>query len=181
MKLPLQIDFLGMEPSDAVEAAAREKMAKLEHVSSGIVSCRLAIELVHKHQTQGRQYAVRIDLRLKNHHLSVNRVQDEDVYVALRDAVDDMRRQLEDTVQRTRGQEKAHALPLHGEVVRFASEPPCGFIRTADGDEYYFDAASLAGARFDDLAIGTPVRFVGEIAAQGRQAKRVSIGKHRSG
>lgn len=178
MKLPLQINFLGMEPSEAVEAAAREKATKLEHFCRDIVSCRVDIELLHKHQHQGRPYEVRIDLRLPDHHLAVNRVHNEDVYVSLRDAFDDMRRQVEDAVRRTRGQEKVHATPLHGEVVRFGTEPPCGFIRTPDGDEYYFDPDSLAGVRFDELEVGTPVQFIGEGGAQGRQAKRVSIGKH---
>ncbi len=40
----------------------------------------------HKHKHQGRPYAVRVDVTLPGQELCVDRVQDEDVYVALRDA-----------------------------------------------------------------------------------------------
>lgn len=178
MKQPLQIRFLGMAPSDAVETAARKKAGKLDMVCPDIMSCRVSIEQTHKHQHQGRPFAVRVDVTLPDHELVVDRVHDEDVYVALREAFDDMRRQLEDAVRRRRGQEKLHPVPLHGEVVRFGDEGQCGYIRTPDGDEYYFGAENVAGVPFEHLQLGTEVQFIPEVAAQGRQAKRVSIGKH---
>jgi len=178
MKQPLQICFLGMEPSDAVESTARKKAAKLETFSPDIISCRVSIEQAHKHQHQGRPFAVRVEVTLPGHELNVGRVQDEDVYVALRDAFDDIKRQLEDAVRRTRGQEKLHPTLLRGEVVRFGDEGQCGFIRTAEGDEYYFDADNVSGLPFEHLRLGTEVHFIPEVATQGRQAKRVSIGKH---
>jgi ribosome-associated translation inhibitor RaiA len=177
MKLPLQIHFLGLEPSQAVETAARERAAKLDHFAPDLMSCRVTIEQMHKHQHQGRPFAVRIAATLPGHELSVDRAHDEDVYVALRDAFDDMRRQLEDAVRRTRGQEKLHPTPLHGEVVRFGDDGQSGYIRTHDGDEYWFGADNV-GLPFEHLALGTEVQFIPEVAAQGRQAKRVSVGKH---
>ena len=179
MKQPLEVRFLGMEPSEAVEAAARDKAAKLDHFCRDLMSCRVTIELLHKHKHQGQPFGVRIDVTLPGHELSVDRVQHEDVYVALRDAFDDMRRQVEDAVRRTRGQEKAHAVPLHGEVVRFDVADRCGFIRTADDDEYWFGPENLADVPFDHLELGAEVQFVPEVAAEGRQAKRISLGKHR--
>lgn len=181
MKQPLQIRFLGMEPSEAVETAARKKADKLDTVARDIMSCRVSIEQTNKHQHQGRPYAVRVDVTLPDHELSVDRVHDEDVYVALRDAFDDMKRQIEDTVRRRRGQEKLHPVSLRGEVVRFGDEGQCGYIRTPDGDEYYFGADNVAGVPFEHLQLGTAVQFIPEVAAQGRQAKRVSVGKHRVG
>ncbi len=181
MKQPLQIRFLGMEPSEAVESAARKKADKLDRFCPDIMSCRVSIEQMHKHQHQGRPFAVRIDVTVPDHELSVDRVHDEDVYVALRDAFDDMTRQVEDAVRRTRGQEKLHPTPLHGEVVRFGDEGQSGFIRTADGDEYWFGPDNVAGVPFEHLTLGTEVQFIPEVAAQGRQAKRVSIGKHHVG
>ena len=99
MKLPLQITFHGMEPSEALEAAVAKKAHKLEEFCSDIMSCRVVIEQLQKHQHQGRPFAVRINLSLPRHELCVNRVQDEDAYVALRDAFDDMKRQLEDAAR----------------------------------------------------------------------------------
>jgi ribosome-associated translation inhibitor RaiA/cold shock CspA family protein len=181
MKLPPQIRFVGMEPSDAVESAARRKAEKLDLLCPDIMSCRVTIEELHKHQRQGRPFAVRIDVTLPEHELSVDRVHDEDAYVALREAFDDMKRKVEDVVRRRRGQEKLHATPLHGEVVRFTDEGNGGFIRTADGDEYWFGADNVAGVPFEHLRLGTEVQFIPEVADQGRQAKRVSIGKHHVG
>lgn len=178
MKLPLQIRFLGVEPSEAIESAVRKKAAKLDQFDPNIMSCRVSIEQTHKHQHQGRPFAVRIDTTLPDHELSVDRVHDEDVYVALRDAFDDMTRQVEDAVRRTRGQEKLHPIPLHGEVVRFGDDGHCGFIRTPDGEEYWFDPGNVVGVPFEHLSLGTKVQFIPDVAAQGRQAKRVSTGKH---
>lgn len=178
MKLPLQIRFLGMEPSEAVESAVRKKAEKLDRLCPDIMSCQVSIEQTHRHQQQGRPFDVRLDVKLPGHELSVARVHDEDAYVAVRDAFDDMKRQLEDVVRRRRGQEKLHPTPLHGEVVRFDDEGRSGFIRTPDGDEYRFDATNVAGMPFEHLALGTEVQFIPEVAAQGRQAKRVSVGKH---
>ena len=63
-----------------------------------------------------RPFAVRIDLRLPDHELCANPVQDEDAYATPRDAFDDMKRQLGDAARRLRGQEKTHPVELHGEV-----------------------------------------------------------------
>jgi len=102
MKLPLQIRFLGMEPSEAVEAVVREKAGKLERFGPDLTSCRVTIELAHKHQQQGRRFSARVDVTLPGYELAVDRAHDEDVYVALRDAFDDIRRRVEDTLRRRR-------------------------------------------------------------------------------
>jgi ribosome-associated translation inhibitor RaiA/cold shock CspA family protein len=179
MKQPLQIVFHGLEPSAAVEGAATEKAAKLDRFCPQIMTCRVGIELAHKHRHQGRTYAVRIDVTVPGHELTVDRVQHEDVYVALRDAFDDMRRQIEDEVRLERGQQKQHPIPLHGKVVRLDAEGRFGFVETAAGDDYYFAAENVEGSPFEHLRDGTEVQFIPEVAAEGRQAKRVSVGKHR--
>jgi ribosomal subunit interface protein len=181
MKLPFNIRFHGMEPSDAVDANAREHVHKLEAFAPDIMTCHVSIDLEQKHKHQGRPYGVRIDLTLPGHELVVDRVQREDVYVALRDAFDDMKRQLEDVVRKRRGQEKQHAVPLHGEVVRVNDEGGFGFIRTPDGNEYYFGRDNVAGTTFDQVQTGSPVQFIPEVGGEGLQAKRVSLGKHRMG
>ena len=107
MKLPVQIAFHGMEISDAVEAAALRKAEKLDRFCPDIMACRVDVDLAQKHKQQGRPFEVRIHVTVPGHELTVDRVQDDDVYVALRDAFDDMKRQLEDRSRRTREQERA--------------------------------------------------------------------------
>lgn len=143
-----------MEPSDAVETAARKMAGKLDRFRPDIMACRVTMELAEKHQHQGRPFAVRVDVTVPDHELSVDRVHDEDVYVALREAFDDMKRQLEDSVRRVRGQEKLHSTPLRGEVVRFGDEGRCGFIRTPSGDEYWFGPDNVAGVPFRACGAG---------------------------
>ena len=178
MKQPLELRFIGLEPSEAVESAARAKAAKLDHFRPDMMACRVTIELADRHRHQGRTFSVRVDVTIPGHELSVDRVHDEDVYVALREAFDDMKRQMQDSLRRVRGDVKAHPLPLHGEVVRFGDEGRFGFIRTAQGDEYRFDAGNVTGTSYESLGVGTQVQFLAEQGAEGLQAKRVSVGKH---
>jgi ribosomal subunit interface protein len=118
MKQAPEIRFVGMEASDAVASAARDKAAKLELFCPEIMACRVVIEQPHRHQQQGRSFSVRIDLTLPRHELAVNRAEHEDVYVALRDAFDDMRRKIEQAMQRMQAFTKEPTAP--------AAEPEAG-------------------------------------------------------
>jgi ribosome-associated translation inhibitor RaiA len=109
MKLPVHIQFHDMAPSEALEAKAREYALKLDTLAPDIMSCRVTVDLLQKHKTQGRPVGVRIDLSLPGHELVVTRVQHEDAYVALRDAFDGMKRQVQDVVRKRQGQVKYHA------------------------------------------------------------------------
>jgi ribosome-associated translation inhibitor RaiA len=109
MKLPLQIVFDDLEASPALEAGARVKLVKLNRQHPHILSCRIVFSMVQKHQRQGRPVSVHIELRLSGHALVVDRVADEDPYVALRDAFDAIKRQLDEAVGRLRGQMKYQA------------------------------------------------------------------------
>jgi hypothetical protein len=56
----------------------------------------------------GRLFSVRIDVTLPGHELAINRVQDEDAYVALRDAFDAARRKVDESMRIRRGEVKQH-------------------------------------------------------------------------
>ena len=62
MQIPLQISFDGVDPSPAVEARIREKVAKLERLYDRIVGCKVVVEAPHRHQHKGKLYNVRIDI-----------------------------------------------------------------------------------------------------------------------
>lgn len=102
MRQPLQITFHGMQRSDALEDTVRRQCLHLERLADDIVACRVVVELAHKHQRQGRAFGVRIDLTLPGRELTVDRADHEDAHVAVREAFDDMRRQLEGVVQQRR-------------------------------------------------------------------------------
>jgi len=112
MKQALQIRFLGMTSSESIDALVRAKADKLDRFCADIISCRVTIEQTHKHQQHGRPFAVRLDLTMPGRELSVDRVENEDVYIALRDAFDGMTRQVEDAIRRQRDHETRAAAPV---------------------------------------------------------------------
>ena len=184
MKLPLQVTFRGMEPSDAVEARVREKAAKLDEFCDDIMGCRVAVEVPHRRHHQGTLYRVRVDLTLPDEELVVSREPSrdhahEDVYVAIRDAFDAAKRQVEDYVRLRRAVTKTHVVPSHGRVVKLVPEEDHGFIETADGREVYFHRNSVLDRGFEQLSVGSEVRFAEEEGEHGPQASTVRpIGKH---
>ena len=71
MQIPLQISFHGIAHSDALHDAIREKAGKLERYYDRIVSCRVVLELSGRHRRKGKQYAVRIDLKVPGGEMAV--------------------------------------------------------------------------------------------------------------
>ncbi|MGD8783087.1 MAG: HPF/RaiA family ribosome-associated protein [Thioalkalispiraceae bacterium] len=112
MQIPLQITYRDMDPSDAVNTAIHEKAEKIEHFAD-ITSCKVTIEAPHKHHHKGRLFAIKLDITVPGDEIVVSRNPDqkhahEDIYVAIRDAFNAAKRQLEDYVRRRRGQVKHH-------------------------------------------------------------------------
>jgi ribosomal subunit interface protein len=111
MQIPLQISFHDVDHSDAVEDRIREKVSKLEQYCDHITSCRVVIEAPHRHHHQGRLYNVRLDVTVPGHEFVVKGDKGdpahEDVYIAIRDAFDAMRRQLKAYVERNARKERA--------------------------------------------------------------------------
>lgn len=105
MTKPLQVIFHGVERSDAVEEHVRQKVAKLIRLHPQIVSCRVTIEVPHKrHQQDKEKFEVRIDLGIPGKEVVVNREPGhEDMYMALRDAFDACKRQLDAAARDERG------------------------------------------------------------------------------
>lgn len=184
MQSLLQITWRNLEPSDAVEAAVREKAKKLERFAEHITSCRVTIEIPHKHHHQGNIYHVKIDITLPgaeilaNHHSDKHHAH-EDVYVAIRDAFDAARRQLEDYVRKRRGKTKTHEATPYGVVTKLFPQQDYGIIASSDDREIYFHRHSVHGTDFEKIALGTPVHYIEEQGEKGPQASTVYVkGKH---
>jgi len=107
MQLPLQITLRNIPHSDALEERIRHKAAKLEPLELRVTSFLVVVEAAHRHQHQGREVRVSLDLRLPGREFVVTREADEDVYVALRDAFDALRRQIDEFLRVQRGETKA--------------------------------------------------------------------------
>ena len=108
MQLPLQITIRDFPQSEALEARIREKAVKLEEFYPRITSCRVTVEEMRKHHQQGRHFQVNLDVRVPGKEIVVNHVHDEDDYVAVREAFDAAKRQLEEVARVQRGEVKEH-------------------------------------------------------------------------
>jgi ribosomal subunit interface protein len=122
MQIPMQITIRDIEHSEVLETHIREKAKKLDEFFNHIMSCRVVVEMPHKHHHQGKQYNVRIDIGVPGNEIVVNRDHSEDIYIALRDAFDAAKRQLEDYVRKVRGDIKTHEPKLTNEKNNLFSE-----------------------------------------------------------
>ena len=95
MQVPLQVSFRNIEKSDALDARIRAEANRLERFHPRIERCRVIVEETQaRHHVQGRAFAVRIEIRMPARELLAG-AEEADVYVAVRDAFTDMRRQLD--------------------------------------------------------------------------------------
>jgi len=175
MKIPLQVTFRNMPHSDAIEAKINEKAAKLDKYYDKIMSCRIVVEESQRRQHQGKLFSVHIDITSPGKELAVTREENEDPYVALRDAFNTAVRRLEEHARRKRGEVKTHEIPPTGRIVRIFPEESYGFIITPDHSEIYFHRNSVLNDDFSNLKFGTEVSFVEEQGEKGPQAARVVI------
>lgn len=177
MELIPQITFKDVPPSDAVEKTIREKASKLERYYSRIIGCRVAVEAVQQRQHQGKLYSVRIDITVPGSEIVINRIENEDVYVAIRDAFDAAKRKLEAFAERQRGEVKIHEEPPKGRIARLETSEGYGFITTSDGREIYFHKNSVIRPDFEKLKEGIEVEFLEVQGKKGPQAIRVAASR----
>ncbi|MEW5890531.1 MAG: HPF/RaiA family ribosome-associated protein [Pseudomonadota bacterium] len=50
MKLPLQITFHGLAPSEAIETAIRNRAQKLDNFHPDVIACRVPVGVVTRHR-----------------------------------------------------------------------------------------------------------------------------------
>lgn len=117
---PTTLTFRGLDHSDAIEADVHERVAWLEQYYPNITSCRVLIEIPHRHQLKGRPFHVRIDLQVPGRPpIVVSRDpslhgSSKDIEIAVHEAFDAARRQLQDLARERRGEVKAHGADMRG-------------------------------------------------------------------
>jgi ribosomal subunit interface protein len=107
VQVPLQITFRGMPHSDSLEAHVRRRAGKLDRYYGRITSCKVVVELAHRHHQHAKQYRVSIDVSLPRGELATTHApaddpRFEDAHAAVDDAFDDANRRLEDWAERMR-------------------------------------------------------------------------------
>jgi ribosomal subunit interface protein len=189
MATSVQVSFRHLDYSPFIATAVRKKAARLQRFYPRITSLRVMIEPSMRRRHQGDLYHIRIDMTVPGKEIVVKRSPSahhahEDVYVAIRDAFDAARRQLEDYVRvNFRGRQRHREGPMHARVIRVIPNEECGFLEADDGREIYFHKNSVLNGDFDNLEPGAEVRFAEEEGQEGPQASSVAKigkeGKHR--
>lgn len=175
MQQPLQITFRDIAHSDAVELRIRQKMEKLDQFFFNIISCKVAVSLVQKHQHQGKLYQVSIYVTVPGAEFSATHHPNENLFLALKGAIKSMHDQLEEYRSRLYRETKNHGDKLSGIVVRLLEEEEYGFISDDQKNEYYFNLGHLVNKHFYQVHVGDKVHFLPAMGHDGLQARRVSI------
>ncbi|MCH9643821.1 MAG: HPF/RaiA family ribosome-associated protein [Gammaproteobacteria bacterium] len=178
MQVPLQFTIRDIPHTKELEQHIQQKAEKLDQFSECIISCQVNIEQTKKHQNQGKLYDTHINLNLPGKELASTHNENENLYVSIRDAFDDMHMQLESYMEKSHSKIKNHSSKLSGKIVRLIDGETYGFIEGTDGTEYYFNADSVAHPRFEHLSVGDAVYFIEHVGKEGLQAHRVSAHKH---
>jgi ribosome-associated translation inhibitor RaiA len=93
MSAAIQITFLGMGRSEAVEAHIQRWVGKLDKTSDRIQRCTTWIEQPHHHNRKGNDFAVRVEVVVPGDILVTND-SNENVYSAISSGFRAARRQL---------------------------------------------------------------------------------------
>jgi cold shock CspA family protein/ribosome-associated translation inhibitor RaiA len=199
MAIPIGITYKNFSPTPAVDENVRQKSSVLERYHDRIVECRVVLEQVSRHHRQGRLYEVRVDVIVPGGEIVASRSPGEDhahedLNVAIRDAFKAARRRLEDHLRRSDSHRatvhhvadhqgaapsqalgKTHHVIHHGTVVRLFADEEYGFIATPDDREVYFHRNSVVGGGWDNLDVGSRVRFTEETGEKGPHAHSVAL------
>jgi cold shock CspA family protein/ribosome-associated translation inhibitor RaiA len=198
MQLAPIITFRNMASSASLEAAVRERLDLLEVYYRPIMACRVLVEPAQRHHRAGNRYHVRIDLTVPGDEIVVTHepslhatTQDMDAQritrdaetdperkhalVAVHEAFDIARRQLQDYARRQRGAVKTPARQPRGRVVQLFPTDEYGYIEAEDGHEVYFQKSSVLKGTFDRLKVGSVVSFAEEAGDKGPQASTVRL------
>jgi ribosome-associated translation inhibitor RaiA len=112
METEPQIVFENIDPSDAVRQRIADEIAHLEQFHGRLTACRVVISAPEKHKHKGKLYQVRIHLVMPGRGEVAVRPStsghqwNQDPMVAIRNAFDAARRQLQDKSKKRRGDVK---------------------------------------------------------------------------
>jgi ribosome-associated translation inhibitor RaiA len=186
MQVPLKISFHNMAGSEGIEARVRERVARLERLSDGIVSCRVTIEAPHK-QPHRSTVGITIDIGVSGKEIVVKREQRhhesrDDAYHVIGVAFDVAERQLEHHRDLARREVKTHDGAVYARIVRLYPEQNYGFIETPGRHNVYFHRVVVEGDAFDQIEVGSEVQYTlaDDEGPMGPQASRVRLvrGRH---
>lgn len=185
MEVPLELSFHNIQPSDAIEAAVRERVNKLGAIYNRLVVVRVHVEARMKRHRTGNIYTVHIELGVPGKDLVVSKAPhkprrkyaDPDLYTIIREAFDTAERQLKEFKAQISGEVKTHEsdFQFQGQVAQLFPEQDHGFLLTKEGGQLYFHRNSVLNNGFDKLKEGDIVHYVETVGDTGPIASKVRL------
>jgi ribosomal subunit interface protein len=178
--IPFRIISKDFEITEAINNVIFDHVQDIEKFFDRIIDVEVFLAEPHRHKHQGRIFQITIKVRVPGPDIIVSREPavdraHEDFYVALGDAFAKAKRKLEDQVRRMRHEVKYIEKTPQAHVQKLFKLDGYGFIETPEGREIYFHENSLVNGHFDDLAVGTKVRFSEEMGEKGPQVVSMHI------
>lgn len=104
MTFPISVTYQGLPPSPALNADIQLHATRLERFAPRLQSCRVTVRRNECRHNTGESFLVTVHATLPGGEFNAGKAsrasnKDEDVYVAAREAIDALRRQLEDFVR----------------------------------------------------------------------------------
>src|SRR4051812_11302025 len=121
-----QITYRGMEHSPAFDTRIRELAGKLEEFNPKITSCHVIVDERDRHKRKGKHFQVRVDVHVPGSEIVASLKESEDPYIAATEAFHVLMRQLDEALDKRRGEVKRHHgdLPIDEEAA--ADQPAPG-------------------------------------------------------
>lgn len=159
------ISYHNLDASPAVDAIARRRTEKLEHLFERIIGCDLALEALQRRKRHGRTVRAHLVVHLPGPDISVERTvaqgsAQDDLILAVNRAFSAAEKMLKRQKKVMGHNEVKHHPPvLHGEITLIEKDLGHGWLRADDGREVYFQKDALTGGDWSSLSVGTRLRF----------------------
>ena len=181
MDEPLEIVFHNLERSAAVEAAIRERFAKLAKRYDRLTHCRVSVEALHRQHRTGNLFEVHIDMLVPGAELAVSRQPQKakeryanpDVYTSIKDAFAAAERRLKRFKRQKREDLQPQVLLFQGQVAEMHPDQDWGYLLTKEGALLYFHRNAMMNGDFDALQQGAVVRYLEAAGETGPTAVKV--------
>ena len=181
MQTPVEIAFRHYQPSEEVRTEVAAQTRRLEKFGSNLTSCHVVVTGPEGRRRNGGLFHVELRLAMPGRKdVIVDRrhgdaAEHEHALVAIRQAFEAAKRQIEDAERALRGDVKVHAPEHRGRVTKLIAGGDYGFLETGDGREVYLHRNAVLNGAFDRLTVGDEVRFVEEEGVKGPQASSVRL------
>jgi len=178
-----EVIFKDVERSAWVDGYIAERVAHLERFGRGITRCHVTLAQEQGSKRTGNRYSVMVEVRIPpQHDLAAKKHKDiadmpTQLPALINLAFGAIERQLKKTaaLRRHETKEQQSDGQPHG-LVEKVFDDGYGFIRALDDDrQFYFHRNSVLHDAFDELTVGTEVRFTPELGEQGPQASSVQV------